>query len=128
MLDGDLTGDTPRLDMGAHEFCNVLLGVGGDATPGGALTVTSWATPGIVAGVLLVGLDHPAGTPLLNFGPAYIDLLGPFGTFTWPTNGTVMVPVPPTLAVASEAAFQLLGLGTAFPSGNLSNSVVVRIE
>jgi len=124
LLDGDLDG-AMVIDIGAHEFSNVQLGLDGDATPGGTLTFHTSGTPGLHTTLLFSAgageqMIAPYGTLLVgaDFGripwlvaPAATDVLVPFG-----------LPVGMTLVL------QLVAFGPDAGTGNLSNAVTLTID
>ena len=127
LLDGKLDS-VQRVDMGAFEFDNCLLLVGGNATPGGTITLTTISTPPIFVSILAMGLPSSFGFPALNFGGLWVNLGGPFDTVTWPANGSVPITIPTAILTPLPFTFQLVGLANPFPRGNTSNPVTVTIQ
>ena len=127
LLDGRLTG-TQRVDMGAQEFDNCGLIIAGTTSPGSTVSVLTFSEAPIFVSVMAIGLEQPAGAPLLNFGPLFVDLGGPFFTLVWPTTGIVPFTIPSDIPTPVSIAFQLIGLANPFPRGNTSNPIVMRIQ
>ena len=126
-LDGNLDG-IQRVDMGAYEYDNVLLLISGNPSPGNTVTLTAVSTPAISFAVLALGLPLPGGIPLLNFGGLFVDPTGPFDTIVVAPNGNLPITIPSALVGPVPFAFQLVGLGAAFPTGNTSNPLFITIE
>jgi hypothetical protein len=113
------------LDIGAHEFSNVQLGIDGDATPGSTLSIEISGTPGLPALLLFSAgsgdlMIAPYGTLLVGAGFGHI----PFA----PAPATTDVLVPFGTPAGLSLVLQLVAFGPVAGTGNLSNAVTVTIE
>lgn len=126
-LDGDLDLGR-RVDMGAYEFDNVRLAIGGDVTPGGVITLTSTGTAGLVS-YLFAGLGE-LEVNFGRFGGLFVDVTGVWALLDWaPVPSSIPLPLPNDLPVGLTLVIQQLGI-TAVPdgAGNLSNPVTLVLE
>jgi len=130
-LDGNLDRSL-RVDMGAHEFSNVLLSISGTATPGGSIAADITGTPGFTT-YLVVGQPNPAGHLLSPWGSAFFQLGPSAVVVSMGTSPSSMnFPIPMSLAVPFDVTFQAIGFGPALPSGkhpgNFSNPITTTFE
>lgn len=125
LLDGDFDG-TARVDIGAFEFSNVELSITGVPAAGNTLTVTLRSQPAVQLAVVVFGFPLAQPLPLLGTGTLGVDLATPLAVLTVPAQWTAPLQVPnglPSMTVAVQA----VGFTAAFPVGNLSNTVRLRL-
>jgi hypothetical protein len=125
-LDGDFAG-TRRVDMGAHEFCHIDLGLSGTQTPGGTLTVQLAGTPGL-ATLLFLGAAQ-AQAPFPPYGLLLVDPLAPLVVLPWPgAPSTVVMAIPIGIPTPLPIVAQALVVNAAQTAGHTSNVDVAVIE
>ena len=123
LLDGLLAG-VARVDVGAHEFSNVYLSVGGDTTPGGTLIVNTAGTPGLLTW-LFVGFQ-PATLCVPNAGGVFFDVAGAV-SFPW-VSAPSSLPVPLSPATPTPLPLVLQQVVAGPLGANTSNAVTLVIE
>jgi hypothetical protein len=125
-LDGHLSR-AERLDVGAFEFGQLTLSIGGDARPGGTITVGTAGNCNLAV-FLLVGLDaaeldHPF------LGTLYVDFASAWSLIPW-GHAPSLVPVrlPGDITVPLSVHVQEVGLLSKNGAGVTSNDVVVIVQ
>ena len=117
LLDGDLDG-VQAPDIGALEYGNVELVLGGNIVSGGTLQVTLGGKAGVVA-VLALGTYDGLGTLLLPYGIVHLDLGQPI-VIGLAAVVPFVVDVPIPAAIPPGTTFGLQAVSSTVPTGNLS--------
>ena len=119
---------SPRIDMGAYEFCHIHLEVTGTYTPGGSITVDSTGTPGLLS-FLFLGLGKDENL-LFPYGVFLVDPLLPYFMIQWaPPPTSFNLPIPLGLPTPLPIAMQQAVLnGSLTAGGNLSELAFFTIK
>ncbi len=130
MNDGDLNRSLV-VDMGAYEFSNVNLAIGGQPIPGGELVVDVTGKPGMTV-LMVVGLPA-SGHTVKAFGNLFFSLALPQVIVSLGTiPSTTMHAIPTEIVGPLTLVTQVLALDSPGPGGrrpgNVSNPVSLTIE